>query len=367
MAIAFVVIMVFGTAALPPALGGPQTSDTPTPSHAGNEVSFNRPDGVTAQTYSCPAPDAFNLVDKTCSANDVCGGAETWPLRDSGTSTGNVGGEYDTQDWSRVEVYRTETLVTPPLTGFVVEQGGVSCTPSETASLYAAQNGWYNVRISASAHARYTLQYRITANDALSGKDVGNTVGDAWFINALPKSTDPTQTLVYKGSLPNREGQLAGPDQDWYRIGTSLAALSDPTQTQGPAVGLLTVEFTADCHGGTYTFGFYAEDGQTKVGTLMQGCGPMAKSCITTGATPVHAKMAVTDKTGTGYDFTAELVPLYLVDLSDGIPRPYLYPEEPWCDSLAQTVLEAAEGFEPGTDLGLVNSQGVVIARFQAR
>lgn len=317
--------------------------------------------------YQCPIPDAFNVVDRTCSTNDNCGGAEAWPIRTAGTSTGHVGGEHDRQDWSSVEMYRTETLVPTVASGFVVEQGGLTCTPSAIPSLYAEQNGWYTLRVSSSTHAPYTLHYDIVANDATSGKDVGNTPGDAWFINALPKSLNPTHSpVVYKGSLPNRDDQVLGPDQDWYRIGSTLAAASDPTETKGPAVGLLTVEFTPDCNSGDYLFGFYEEDGLTPIGTPMQGCGHMAKSCITTGATPVHAQMAVTARTGTGYDFTAELVPLYLVDLSDGIPRSYLFPGEPWCDSLVQDVLEAASGLEPGTDVGLVTPEGLVVARFKA-
>lgn len=318
--------------------------------------------GLPGDTYVCHPPSRLNLVDQTCSANDACDGAESWPVKTTGTSEGHVGGAHDPQDWSRVEVYRTETLTAGVTTGFAVEQAGTGCTPSDISLLYADQNGWYKLRVAADVAAPYTVTYDISANDALSGKDVGNTLGDAWLVNALPRSLDPSQqTFVYKGSLPNREDQIQGPDQDWYRIGSSLAAASDPTDAEGPAIGLLTIRFSPDCNGGEYAFSLYGPDGLTEVGTSLPGCGPSEKACVTTGLSPVHARFAVTSGRGTGYDFTADLVPLYLVDLDDGVQRPHLDPEQPWCEELVASVVEAA-GWRSGAHVGFVDAAGVVVA-----
>lgn len=51
---------------------------------------LNPPEGGQ---YACPQPDLLNIVDRTCSANDSCGGAEAWPVLTRAKSTGNVGGQ----------------------------------------------------------------------------------------------------------------------------------------------------------------------------------------------------------------------------------------------------------------------------------
>jgi len=318
--------------------------------------------------YACPVPDLLNLVDRTCSANDACSGAERWPVRTTGSSTGAVEGDADAEDWSSVELYRTETLLAAVSNGLVVQHGGRGCAASDVASLYAEQSGHYTLRVVSNANAGqpYTVEYVITQNDAFSGSDVDDTGANPWFISAVPRSLD-LATPAYTGSLTNRDDALGRLDEDWYRIGTSLAVVSDPTQTQGPAVGLLTVTFVPDCNGGDYSFRIYEENRVFQLGSELRGCGRHANSCITTGAAPLLAQFAVLGGPGTGYDFTADLAPLHLVDLNDGTPRPLLSPEEPWCDALVQSVVEAAGGFTPGTDVGLMRGDGVVVARMQAQ
>ena len=320
----------------------------------------NEPE-VEPSEYVCPTPDALNIVDLTCSANDDCGGVERWPIRTVAQSTGNVGGEDDPRDWSSVELYRTETLVLTGSNGLVVESG-IGCSTSIGSSLYATQNGWYDVKVSSELHAPYSLKHEVFANDALSGTDAGDTKGDAHFISALPRTLDPTRSVTYKGSLPNRENPPIGPEQDrdWYRIGTNLAALSDPTSTQGPAIGLLTVTATIDCNGGDYSLSFYGPDAFVPV-SRHAACGAIEHSCITSGVFPVHAVFAAEQGRGTGYEFNADLLPLYLVNLDDGVPRPHLMPEQPFCDLVTPALLQAA-GWVPGTHVGFVNADGIVVA-----
>ena len=318
-------------------------------------------------SYVCPAVDPLNVVDRTCSANDACGGAEAWPIEATGSSSGNVGGMGDRADWSKVEVYWNEGLVVDGSLAADTEDGlaietGSGCSTALASSLVADHNDWYDIKVGSAVQSPYTLNFHILANDAFSGKDVGSTPADAYSISALPRSLDPTHSIIYKGSIPNREIPFAGPerDHDLYRIGTSLAALSDPTHAEGPAIGLLTVTAYIDCNGGQYEFGFYGPDGVLAVRSWST-CGYIETSCITSGVFPVHAMFGTYDGRGTGYQFNADLIPLYLTDLSDGVPRPYLNPSAPFCDLATETALQAS-GWVPGTDLGLVNPDGVVVA-----
>lgn len=328
-------------------------------------VDASKPD---ASEYVCPHPDALNVIDLTCSANDACGGAEAWALRATGSSSGHVGGTGDASDWSKVEVYWNEALVVDGTLAADSEHGlaietGYECSTALISSLIADHNGWYDVKVGADVHATYALNYHIVANDALSGKDVGSTPADAHPISALPNSLDPTRSITYKGSIPNRETPLGVPerDHDLYRIGTNLAALSDPTRTEGPAIGLLTVTAHIACNGGAYEFGLYGPDGLTPV-RVWPTCGPVDASCVTSGVLPMHAKFGTTGLRGTGYRFNADLLPLYLVDLNDGVPRPHLTPAAPFCDVATSAALEAG-GWASGADIGLVNPDGLVVAK----
>ena len=331
---------------------------------------FHPPDSPPAE-YVCPAPDPANIIDLTCSQNDACSGAETWPIHAIGSSSGNVGGTGDKADWSKVEVYLNEGLVVDGSPAADTEDGlaietGSGCDTALISSLVADHNGWYDIKVGSALQSPYTLNFHIVANDALSGKDVGSTPADAYPISALPRSLDPTHSITYKGSIPNREIPAVGneKDHDLYRIGTNLAALSDPTHTEGPAVGLLTVTASIDCNNGDYEFGFYGPDGVLAIRTWYS-CGSMETSCITSGVLPVHAMFGTNDGKGTGYKFNADLIPLYLTNLSDGVPRPYLNPRAPFCDLATEQALQAS-GWVPGTDLGLVNPDGLVVARARA-
>lgn len=319
--------------------------------------------------YTCVAPsegtDPLNVIDRTCAGNDSCGGAEAWPVRTTATSSGNVGGTGDTADWSKVLVYRTETLVVHA----TVEQGdglaietGFDCAMALGTSISAGASGWHEVKLSSIPQTPYSVTYTILANDARSGDDADDTGTHPWFISAIPY--DVTRPITYAGSLPNRENPPLGPeqDQDWYRIGTNLAAASDPTNTQGPAVGLLRITVNIDCGPGTYTFNLYTAEGIFPIEDQFQGCGFHERTCITSGVFPVTARFAVRSGSGTGYDFTADILPLYLVNLNDGVPRTYLDPGKPFCDLATPAVLEAA-GWAPGTDVGFVDSDGLIVAK----
>ena len=321
--------------------------------------------------YICPTPDPLNLIDRTCSANDSCGGAEAWPLRATASSSGNVGGSGDTADWSQVEVYWNEGLAVDGSLAADTEDGlaiesGFGCSTSLTSWLTADHNGLYQIKVSSAVQSPYTLNFHIVSNDAVPGQEVGSTPADAYPVSALPNSLDPTRSITYKGSIPNREIPGIGPemDHDLYRISTNLAALSDPTHTEGPAIGLLTVTAYIECNGGTYEFGFYGPDGIMPI-HVWPTCGSIEASCITSGVLPVHAMFATTKRTGTGYQFNADLIPLYLTNLNDGVPRPYLLPSSPFCDLATSAALEVA-GWVPGADLGLVNPDGLVVASTHA-
>jgi hypothetical protein len=300
--------------------------------------------------------DPNSLVDRIEPENTVCDGAEAWPSLTIATSSGIVGWK-DPADWSIVELYRTETMVAHVIDGDAGVAYAPDCAsePGLTAPMIVSRNGLHRIQVTpAVSTATYTLEYTITANDAgRVGTDIGNTPATSHYYNALPKSSDPRDHFAITGSLPNRDDFRN--DQDLIHIGTGMAHMLDPNEF---TLGLLTVTFTPDCNGGTYSVALVGPEGEEMPGlSAVEGCGKMQRSCIAAAITPVYARLTAESGRGTGYDFSADLSPLYVVSISNGDVS-HIEPTQPWCDPVTPTLLGLMAG-----PTGIVDKQGQYVAK----
>ena len=266
--------------------------------------------------------------------NDACDTATELPNVMVGLRADRLGLN-DPGDWFRVTLYRTESLS--------ADTGGIgTLTFADTcdhvaitdAPVLVRQNMDYHLHVS-NGVASYNLTWTPTQNDAGKPGDIGNTLADALPISAMPSYATP---VPLKGALPARAGQLA-PDEDWFRINTPLLEVPTTGQTN-IALGLLTVNFTADCPG-TFLFQLHQEDSVHTIGDLQAGCGQMTSSCITAGLSTVYAQTAAANfGEGTGYNLLATTDPLYYVTLDDhGLPAANVDPVHAWCDPIVPTLL----------------------------
>ncbi len=298
------------------------------------------------------------LVDRCVNepANNDCAGAIQWPLEQTASSTGYVGGKADPADWSSVWLVRTESLT---LTGDTVQYATPNCALLDITyggNVNVGDDAWYPMKVtSGAAGTPYTLNTGIVPNDAgmgtnqPGGYDIGNTFQSALDYSAFPSDTITKDVLAIKGGLPNRAP--LGPDQDWFRVHT-IAASQDPG---GIALGLLTATFTPDCnaYSSRYEFSLIAPDGSSSVATT-HGCGAMQQSCIALSLEPVYVKTAVDENhLGGGYSFSADNSPLHLVTNPGGI----VANQYPWCDPLAPLILGLTSA-----GMGVANDHGQVVA-----
>jgi hypothetical protein len=345
------------------------------------------PGDVGVNPGAASAEDGPNIVDHVEPWNNYCSTSEPWRGLTRDSSVGHVGGPADRYDWSSVWLYRTESL-TPSITrGPAVAQFALDCAqPPATGTLFGApQDAAYYLRASSPTnnHASYTLHYEITPNDANTGADVSNTAQGAYPINVLA-STDATSHYYVSGALPNRADQPLGPDADWYKINPGLPYANPPrkecvgldwqacldlsrwvprwTPLDSVSLGLLTVTFTPDCDtSSTFQFALLENDAQTQIGHPQVGCGTMKQACIALSFSPasgVFAKAEVVHPSpGGGYDFSADLSPLYIINPNDGqVTLPSL--DQPWCNPLVPLALSETN---PGASV--VDKAGNVLAQ----
>lgn len=302
--------------------------------------------------------DPNSVVDRNEPSNNDCGGAENWRGRTADTSSG-IAGWKDPADWSVVELYRTESMTAQVAKGHAVVSYAPYCGADTTlaAPLNVQANGRYPIQVSPTiGTAAYIVEYAVTPNDASGpGTDVGNLAAAAFYYNAMPRSMNPREHFFVSGSLPNRPD--LGADQDWFRIGTGMAHALEPGDL---TLGLLTVTFSADCNGGSYRLSLVSGDGLRDILKASPGCGTQQLSCIAAGFSPIYAKTEVLSGRGTGYDFSADLSPLYVVSVTSGDVT-VINPTQPWCDQLTPIVLGLANAGGGATDL--LDREGRVVAR----
>src|SRR5688572_10384200 len=78
---------------------------------AGNaDVNRNPGDPTDGGGNSGTPDDPNNITDRNEPTNNACGGAELWRGRTRDSTNGHVGPPTDGQDWSKVELYRTESV-----------------------------------------------------------------------------------------------------------------------------------------------------------------------------------------------------------------------------------------------------------------
>jgi hypothetical protein len=322
----------------------------------------------TSNSTSGCADEPGDIVDPCTSepANNACGGAVQWPLDQTATSTGHVGGQTDPADWSTAWLVRTETLgatatatdaamdsSTPLPIQYAAPNG--DCSPYDvtyTGNDNVDANGWYPMKVADSTpNTAYGISIGITPNDAGKTKfDIGNNAQAALDYAAFPTDTITKDVVVITGGLPNRAP--LGPDQDWFRLHT-ITNPADPTST--PAIGLLTATFTPDCDGSTYEFALIQPDGSSPVARSMDSCGEMQQSCIALSTDPVYAETAVGRASlGGGYTFSADVSPLHLVSLAAGAQ---IVNEYPWCNPLVPMVLGLV-----GNGMGVADAHGTIVA-----
>ena len=306
-----------------------------------------------------------NVVDHE--PNNGCTGAYPWPPRSTGLTKGKLG-TTDAEDWSRVELYRTESLVASTPKGVVTLESAENC--GEALFLGGAvadvtDNGWVPLRVSASdTFEGYHLEYQIKANDASTGADLPDDPSGAFTINALPESMNPREVDLKTGSVSYRLDAL-GPDKDWFRVNTGLAQAPDTqnVDTDDLNLGLLTVYFNSDCYTGQRGFTLFQADSATPITDTVWGCGPMLASCIAASFSAVYAKLEEDhDSGGAGYDFFAAISPLSVVSLEGGVETTVLDPLQPWCDPLTPLALAAAAGTS-GEPWGVMDKHGRIVAK----
>lgn len=305
----------------------------------------------------------INVVDHE--PNNACSGAHSWPLLSTGLTKGKLTKD-DLQDWSSVFLLRTESLAASASKGVVLLESAPDCgTPTTAAQLDAETNAWMPLRISFPSDPEsfegYHLEYKVSANDAGTGGDLWHEPGPTFTVNAMPESVDPRERISYPGSLPNRGDEPLGPDIDWFRVTTGLAQNPDG-QGESLNLGLLNVYFSPDCYTGQTSFTLVQSDGSTPISLTETACGPVLKSCIAASFSVVYAKLEADRQTRTlaSYDFAAEVSPLALVSLEDGVEVTSI--DQPWCDPVTPTVLAAAAGAS-GEPWGVMDKHGRVVAR----
>lgn len=298
--------------------------------------------------------------------NDVCQSGAKWPVASAAVSGGGMGigrgaaGAFDPEDWSSVEVYRTEEIQAWAEGPVTLGMKTPDCRqPLVPAADIAGVSGDFQLQVVGknSAASDYAIHFSILPKD-INGNDVPDVSGAAWEIAATPAAV--VDIPYVSGSLPNRPNEKT--DIDWYAV--NIPSLT-PAGTEGLSASLTSITLSTDCNGGQYGLRLYEATGQTRIKS-QDGCQAVV-SCIAVGPSRVLAEALVISGRGTGYDLTASTLPLRVIGvypsnivtfLQDNDSPPIavgLNPSDPWCDASAPVLLSLLS-----TVTGLLQSPGTV-------
>lgn len=272
----------------------------------------NRPGAILS--FHATMGGVENKVDQAEPTNDACAGAEPWDLLFVDKSGGSAGGQ-DLADWSSVPLLRTEN-VTATVSSAVVQIADPACTAwmsgTPSTSWSALRDGLHFLRVTpteaGTPHA-YVLGYVISPNDANSGIDVGDSIGDAYAAVATPDGME----VVYYGGLAKRDRVL---DEDWYRIHVPLP-IPGGDEVDVPAA-LVTVNLRAECATSGATFILADAEGRPLFQPATSCGNSVRRSCVALGPSYVHVQLGVSPPAsrrdaGTSYHLWASAHPIRIL------------------------------------------------------